>query len=326
VSYGAPNFTLDAAVDYVKSPSKRTEFTRLNPICNNPVIAIKNTGSTTLTSLNITYGRVGGTMANYQWNGTLDFLKSTEIVLPQPDWLSSGQNSFVVHISNPNGGTDQYAQNDTLYSDFNTPAMHQAHLVFDIRTNNLGSENRYTLTNSNGDTIIYRDFLANNTIYRDTVMLTNDCYTLYVEDDGNDGLQFWANPPQGNGTFYIRKADVPGIVKSFITDFGQNIYYQFTVGFAVNVEEPLVKSVENFNVYPNPAGDMFAAEFSLPQGTHATVSLLNPMGQTILSEEVEVSQPVEKVYFDTGGITEGIYFVSVQSQYQRQMKKLVIVR
>lgn len=326
VSYGPPNFTLDAAIDYIKSPGKRTEFSRFNPICDNPVIAIKNTGTTQLTSLDITYGRVGGTMANYHWTGTLDFLKSTEVVLPQPDWLSSGQNSFVARISSPNGGADQYAQNDTLYSDFDTPIMHQPDLVFELKTNHWGNENRYTLTNSNGDTIIYRDFLGNDIIYRDTVLLPNDCYTLSLKDDGGDGLYFWFYASQqGSGSFRIKKPTGP-IIKSFNTDFGDNIYYQFTVGFAVDVPEPQVNSIDNFNVYPNPAGDAFATEFSLPTGSHAVVSVMNPLGETVLREEVEVSEPVEKIYFDSGNFANGIYFVSVQSQNVKQVRKLVIAR
>src|SRR5258706_8168410 len=326
VSYGAPNFTLDAAVDYIKSPSKRTEFSRLNPICNNPVIAIKNTGSITLTSLDITYGRAGGTMANYHWTGTLNFLESTEITLPQPNWLSSGQNTFMARVNNPNGGTDQYAQNDTLYSDFDTPVMLQSNLVFELKTNNWGYQNRYILTNSNGDTIIYRDFLANNTYYRDTVLLPNDCYTVYMKDDGGEGLSFWYfSSQQGSGSFRIKKSTGP-VIKTFNPDFGDNIYYQFTVGYTVDVEEPKVNSIENFNVYPNPAGNMFAAEFSLPPGSHAVVSIMNPLGQTILEEKLTVTEPVEKVYFNADGLANGIYFVSVQAQQQRQIKKLVIAR
>jgi hypothetical protein len=328
VSYGAANFLLDAAIDYIKSPSKRTEFSRLNPICNSPVVAIKNTGSTTLTSLDITYGRAGGTMASYHWTGTLNFLQSTEITLPQPDWLSSAQNTFVARISNPNGGTDEYAQNDTLYSDFIPPVFYPAHLVFEVHTNNWAYQNRYTLTNSNGDTIIYRDFLSNNTTYRDTVMLPNDCYTLYVKDDGGDGLQFWYyQQQQGTGSFYIRKADVAVLLKNFQRDFGDNIYFQFTVGYGIDVAVDEQKiTIDNFSIYPNPAGNMFAVEYSLPQGSKATVRVMNPFGQIVMQEEAAVSEPVERIYFDGQKLSQGIYFVSVQCGHVKQTKKLVIAK
>src|SRR6185295_19219890 len=86
VKYRAPNFTLDAAVDDIKTPSDRQIYQRHNPICNNPLITIENTGTTTLTSLTITYGQVGGTQSVYNWVGSLPFLKKTHVQLGNMVW------------------------------------------------------------------------------------------------------------------------------------------------------------------------------------------------------------------------------------------------
>ena len=59
ISYGAPNFSLDAEVYDILSPIVDSLKRRHNPICNNPLIAIRNDGSTPLTSLTITYGVEG---------------------------------------------------------------------------------------------------------------------------------------------------------------------------------------------------------------------------------------------------------------------------
>ncbi|MFM9007883.1 MAG: peptide-N-glycosidase F-related protein, partial [Bacteroidota bacterium] len=83
ITYGPTNFSLDARLNYIKAPTNRVEYTRLNPICNQPVVSIQNTGSTPLTSVDITYGRRHGIMSTYQWPGTLDFMQSTEVTLPQ---------------------------------------------------------------------------------------------------------------------------------------------------------------------------------------------------------------------------------------------------
>jgi len=325
VSYGPANFTLDAAVDYVKTPSTRVEFQRLNPLCNEPVIAIKNTGSTTLTSLTINYGRSGGAMSTYNWTGNLNFLQSAEVVLPQPDWTTSGQNEFVVTVSAPNGQADQYAFNDTLRSVFNTPVQLTYNLVFEFKTNNFPTQNSYTLKDSQGNIIIYRPGQTANTIYRDTVFLPNDCYTVSLNDVGDDGLQFWANSSQGNGYFRIKNQATGSIVMNFNADFGDNIYQQFTVGYLLPVPE--VKSNFNsFSVYPSPASDVITAEFSMKLNSDVTIKLMNMLGEVVLSEQMRVSQSLEKIAIDVTKVESGIYYVVAESADSREVRKVVVTR
>ncbi|MEO5569672.1 MAG: peptide-N-glycosidase F-related protein [Bacteroidia bacterium] len=325
VSYDSPNFSLDAAVNYIKTPSKRTEFFRKNPICNEPVISIKNTGSDTLISLDITYGRVGGAMSTYQWTGSLAFLDTVEITLPQPNWLTSLTNEFIAVVSNPNGGTDQYAENDTMYSAFDIPAVYPAQLIFLLKTNNLPSQNAYTLKDSQGNIIISRSGLAANTLYHDTVNLVTDCYTVYLTDAGDDGLGFWANPNQGSGYFQIHNI-ANGMVKNFNSDFGDNIYQQFTVNYALPVNELTDAAIHELAIYPNPASDIFVAEFSLPLQAHAEIKVMNMLGQQVISQPLTVTQDVEKVSIDISTLSEGSYYVSLETGTSKVTKKLMIIR
>jgi len=325
VSYGAPNFSLDAAVDYIKTPSKRVEFERLNPLCNEPVIAIKNTGSTNLTSLVITYGRKGGTMSTYNWSGNLAFLQSVEVALPQPAWLSSSINEFVAYVSNPNGSADQYAYNDTLTSSFNTPAQLSNYLVFELKTNNLPAQNSYTLKDAQGGTIITRSSLSANTVYRDTVNLLNDCYIVSLNDVGDDGLTWWANSSQGSGYFRIRNATSGAVEMSFNSDFGDNIYQQFTVGYVLPVPE-INAPINSFQVFPNPASDILNTEFSMPLNSKLKIRLMNVLGSQILSETVTATQPVEKFELDVSNVESGIYYVIAESGTYREVRKVVITR
>lgn len=326
VSYGAPNFSLDAAVSYVKNPSDRVEFKRLNPICNEPVVAIKNTGSTPLTQLDITYGRLGGTMANFQWTGNLAFLQTAEVTLPQPNWLSSNTNEFIVIVSNPNGGTDQYGLNDTLISTFNYPVVYNSALVFELKTNNNGSHTTYTLKDSQGNTLINKMGLSANTIYLDTVNLPTDCYTLKLLDAGDDGLSWWANTAQGIGYFRIKNASTGIILRTFNPDFGDNIYQQFTVNYTLPAVEVQPGEIGSLNVYPNPASGLLNVEFSLPIYAGATLDIVNIVGQTLLTQNVIVSQPMEKVAVDVSTLESGIYYVVLRSGTEKSIKKVVITR
>lgn len=325
VSYGPPNFTTDAAIDYIKTPSKRVEFERLTPICNAPVISLKNTGSDTLKSVDITYGRVGGVMSVYQWTGSLAFLKSAEITLPAPDWLSSGTNEFVAVVSNPNSTADQYAGNDTMISAFNIPPSYPSALIFELRTNNYGAQSSYNIKDDQGTIVHSRSGLANNTFYRDTLFLNNTCYTLFLNDAGDDGLSWWANPGQGTGSFRIRNYSNT-IIKTFNPDFGDNIYQQFTVNYSLPVAEPVVSSIEMLNIYPNPATDMFTAEFELPVNTQARLKLVNLLGEVLITEHIAVSQQQEKVSIDLKGIENGIYFVVLEAGNSMKTQKIVVAR
>jgi hypothetical protein len=326
VSYGSANFSLDAAVDYIKTPSKRTEFTRFNPVCNSPVIKIKNTGSTTLTSLVITYGRVNGVMSTYNWAGSLNFLDTVMVTLPAPDWFTSNVDAFVAIVSNPNGGVDQYSNNDTMYSEFNIPAVYPAQLVFELKTNNFGNQTAYTLKNSQGTSLITRTGLGNNIIYRDTVSLNTECYTVYLTDQGDDGLQWWANTQQGSGYFRIINPATGTVLKTFNPDFGDNIYEQFTVDISLPVKEAEVNSIRNLHIYPNPAGDLFYAEFSLPPYAKAKLKLVNLLGEVIKTETYLAKQPLEKVSMDISDVESGIYFVVIESGSQSMTQKLVVAK
>ncbi len=326
VSYGDPNFTLDAAIDYIKTPSMRVEFQRLNPLCNAPVIAIKNTGSTVLTSLDITYGRVGGTMSVYHWTGSLNFLAAAEVTLPAPNWMTSTITSFVAYVSNPNAGTDQYGGNDTMMTDFNGPAVYPSGLVFDLLTNAYGSHTAYTLKDSQGNILISLSGLSGNTTYRDTVYLATDCYTVNLTDVGDDGLSYWANTAQGTGHFYIRNVVNNAIIKNFNPDFGRNIYQQFTVNFSLPVSEPMVNEIKTFQISPNPAGNTVRLTMELPINTKAKIKLLNMLGQELISNTLMVTNTVESMNLDLSQIENGFYIVMLEAGSTFKTQKLTIAK
>ncbi|MFN8154994.1 MAG: LamG-like jellyroll fold domain-containing protein [Bacteroidia bacterium] len=325
VSYGAPNFTNDAAVGYVKNPTDYVEFERTNPICNQPIVAIKNTGSNTLTSLDITYGRLGGTMSTYTWTGSLAFLQSAEVTLPQPAWLSSNSNQFIAIVSNPNGQADQYGLNDTMLTTFNYPAVYPQHIVFELKTNALGGYTSYTLKDSQGNTIINRSGLASNTTYRDTVNLQADCYVVHLNDADDDGLSWWANTSQGTGYFRIKNAVSGAIIKQFNSDFGDNIHQEFTINYTLPVNE-IAENISNLVVAPNPAASEISVYFSMSLGSNATLEIVNVLGQVMQQQQVYAAENINRVPVDISTLSEGVYYVVLRAGNNKQMQKLVVTR
>ncbi|MEI6816311.1 MAG: peptide-N-glycosidase F-related protein [Bacteroidota bacterium] len=337
ISYGAPNFTLDAAVWDIKSPSSKDVDKRINPICSFPKITIKNTGSTTLTSLTITYGIEGGPQSVYHWTGSLAFLDTVDVELPTFAW-SSG-NKFKATVSNPNGGVDQYPYNDYMESTYSMPPQYPNSIVFDLMTdahyNQYGNnEGSYTITNDAGTVVWQRTAasLAPSTVYKDTVNFLNGCYTFHFTDDlgatdptdpnykEGDGMTNWPDQTNTVGHLFFRRASSGTIFRSFGMDFGHDMYQQFTVGYYLDL--PTIASENVMTVYPNPSKGIFNLDMSFNDAQDVTVVVYDMMGARILDETLKnVSVLSNKI--DLSSHPDGIYFITAQSKDKRLSKKII---
>lgn len=254
VSYGPPNFTLDASILEVQRPSTRTEFDRYNPICSNPIIVLQNRGSETLESVNIIYQVEGGGIDSILWEGDLDFLETEEVVLPisDPYFFKTDESDadFYVGLKSPNNGQDQYCQNDTYRSRFKTSdVIDEEVIIINIKTNSLPNTNGYSVTNQDGEIILESETLSANTIYNDELDIVEDgCYSVYLYDNGDDGLSFWNNPSQGNGYFRLARENGNNI-KTFNADFGGFLAYNFAI----------YQDAPN-NPDPEPLAEIFAVD------------------------------------------------------------------
>lgn len=324
VSYSAPNFTLDAALEDILSPSKDQMWARMNPVCTAPVIKIRNTGSTTLTSLTITYGMNGATPSVYTWTGSLPFMESAMVTLGTFNW-AMGASDFTVTISSPNGGVDQYAFNNQKVNKYTYPAVMPSPFVIEFRTNNYPWEDMYTLKDDAGTIIVSRNgaTLSANTIYKDTVTLANGCYTLEMRDTGEDGLAFWANPSQGSGYLRLRKVTPSSIIKTYPTDFGGQIYQQFTVGLTSSMDDYFLVDNTTLSVYPNPSDGHVFIDINMTTKQDGVVDIVDVLGKNVYHYEFK-SLTAESVEADLSHLRSGVYFVVLKSGKELITKKLII--
>ena len=321
VTYGVPNFTLDVALENIISPSSDKMFLRENPICAHPKIVIRNTGSTTLTSLKITYGIEGATPSVFNWHGNLKFLESETVTLSSFQWAEGAQ-YFNVTLSEPNGGVDQYEKNNTLKSAYTYPPLMPSRFVIEVKTNNYPSENQYSLTDGAGTIILSRDNLSANTFYRDTLTLADGCYEFLMTDSGEDGLSFWANTAQGSGVVRFRKADSPAFIKNFNADFGGQIRQQFTVGISSSVEDYTFSKETLLNVYPNPTTGNLFIDFDFPERSDGEVILVNSLGRE-LSRKTFDNVVAESLEMDLSAYPTGVYMVILKCNKEVKVKKFV---
>jgi hypothetical protein len=336
ISYTAPNFTLDAGVWDIKAPSKADVHKRMNPICTRPIVTIRNGGTTPLTSLTLTYGIENGPQSVYNWTGNLDFLKTADVTLPPFAW-SSG-NNFMVTLSNPNGGADQYANNNTMKSTYNIPPQYDSVLVFDLLTDlhydqfgfNQGS---YTIKDENGNIVHQRNNLSPSTLYKDTVHFAPGCYEFRFKDDVagitdfyntdynfGDGMTTWPDQTNVAGHMWIKRATTGAIVKSFGMDFGREMYQQFTIGFYVSVPEPQYENI--IGLYPNPSTGMFYLDMTFPVAQDVTILITDVMGKKIYEASLKNVQTANE-QIDLSRQPNGIYFAVVQSKDKRIVRKLI---
>lgn len=320
ISYSNPNFDLDAEVYDIISPNSWEYYGRYNPICDNPVIEIRNSGATTLTTVEIEYGVVGGTPQTFTWFGNLDFMDVERVVLPMHQlWLWSGSSTFYSRIVSTNGATDEYADNDRKESSFEAPPTHDADIELNLKTNSAGSETSWDLRDGQNNIIYSSTTMTGNTVYDTPMTLPIGCYTLNVYDSGDDGLDFWAN---NDGVGYCRIKNSTGqVIKTFEPDFGDNIHYQFSVGESVYLEE--IENSFAVNVFPNPSTGEFNIQLKNLEAAEATLEVFDAFGSLVFKKQMSNSEWIDsEVEVDLSNQANGIYTLKLSTPNGNAVRRL----
>ncbi len=325
ITYGKPNFKLDAALEEVLSPRSDKFYNRYNPLCGRPLIAIKNNGTDNLMSAIIEYGPAGGTVQSYTWTGNLVFQDTVRILLPAIDWTDwiGGDNRFLFRVTHPNGGTDEYMANDAMSAPFVIPPTYENQLVLKLKTNHMASSISWILSDQDGNMMYQNGPLENNTLYADTFNLSKGCYRLTIRNADGEGLNYWANmPPYGNGTSgSAQLKNMAGqIVKSFQGDFGREIGQSFTVGMSIDVPE--LNPGGYVNIYPNPTSGLF--EIALIRDNPQTVTVLthNSLGSEVYRETFRLNDKA-RIPMNISSFPAGIYLITVISESGSLVRKIV---
>ncbi|MFM2224397.1 MAG: hypothetical protein RJA07_599 [Bacteroidota bacterium] len=324
VSYGAPNFSLDAAIVDIKAPTQKVEYSRTNTICTDPTIIIKNTGSTALTSVVVEYWVNNNvTKDSYTWHGNLKFLETAEVVLPTSGNLWSGitgltNNTFNVSIKNPNGGNDAYSFNNKAISKFDVPPVMPSEITIFFKTNSAASENSYKLLDAAGTVVFSRNNMTNNTNYNDDVVLTSGCYSFVIDDTGEDGFDFWANSA---GTGQCRFKDIDGnTIKVFNGDFGKSLIYNFTIDYPLTYQQINKLKDETVSIFPNPAQNNFVIEWN--NNFIKSIEIYNSIGMKVPMPLVYNSKSANA---NCSGFAKGIYIVEIKNEKGNVKYQKVVV-
>lgn len=324
VGYGTPNYTLDAALVRVKRPTDQTEFARINPACTQPIVIIRNEGSDSLTSLDITYNVRGGSPQTFNWTGSLGFLESEEVALPisNPTFWSNGTaDVFEVAISQPNGGTDLNSFNDTYASEFEPWATYMGGLDIWWKTNNQGNQTTWKVFDEQDNIVASNNpFLGANLTLTEQLNLPAGCYRLRFDDSGDNGLYYWAQPSAGSG--FARLQQYGNTEVNFEPEFGGFFEHNFWTDGLVNGEE--ITQMERLTVYPNPFRDQFHVRMEGFTDAEITLSVVDLMGRQIWSSRtllLDANGTLDEV-IDLSNFARGQYLLKVSDGKQVRIRNL----
>jgi hypothetical protein len=234
--YGPAKRTLDLAIDDVIRPSTWEFYQRLNPICGNPRIVIRNLGSTTVTSATIECYTVGSAPKTYEWTGSLKFMETDTVDLPIPEWnaeitTNNGRRwvTFTTRITKVNSTNDTYEGNNSINRVVPLPDVYYSDLQIVLRTNNFAAQQyEWTLKKADGTVIQSESGLADNTTYEYDFTLEDGCYDFELVNKEGYGLDFWFLRDQlGTGSLQFKSGGK--VIKNFTADFGNRAWIQFSV-------------------------------------------------------------------------------------------------
>lgn len=320
----------DAAIEDIIAPSSHLDYLRQNPTCGAPIISVRNMGKDTIKKLEFLYGKQGGVLQTIWVPCNIAPFTNGKVTLEAIyNWRGAG-NTFFVMINKVNDKVDEYMDDNTMYSTIQNSQVFPNKIIIVLKTNSAPTENSYTLKDAKGNVIRTKNNFAANTIYRDTVQLDNNiCYTFELRDDGTppgnnplnkDGLDWWANPNDGNGYIQIRNGNNNSMLKNFNADFGTFQSINFTTTFSMDIPNTEFSGLQ-LDVLPNPglSGEMkifVEAQNTLPY----SIYVYDYTGKTIQSfENINDSDGTT-----LSNLAPGIYTVTLLQGNSLVSRKIVV--
>lgn len=211
-SCSEPAFDLDAAAVGVLAPA--------DLLCNvssiSPEVSIVNYGAANLTNATVSVALETGESVSQNWTGNLAFVEQATVTLPAMP-VGPGVHTLSVTVSNPNGGSDQNAANNTYTYAFNV--VYGPDVSVSIGTDEYPEETSFSI--SQAGNIFYEGDGLNtlNGIETFDFCLPPGCYTLRIYDSYGDGIS--------NGTYSVSAAG------EVVTSGNTNFSTQMSVSFCI---------------------------------------------------------------------------------------------
>lgn len=261
-----------------------------------PKVNIQNAGSEPITSLEISY-TFNGNAETYTWSGTLESLESETINLPEITFTVSATNTLEITIPN-----DDDSSNNQGSISFQQAPSGTGTVDMVLVTDNYGSECRWKLRNSAGDVLYSGGPYGNQQTITERFNLDEDCYSFQILDT------------YGDGGASVTLTDTEGTVL-YETDgnYGSGETFDFSSNGVLGVAQA---SLENINIYPNPAQNVL----NITNAENADIQVFDILGKIVLSiNDVSMNQQI-----DVAKLQTGTYFMKISKDNALTTKRFLI--
>jgi len=289
-----------------------------------PIVTVKNFGSTTLTSLTINYSVVGGANQTYNWTGSLVQSATASVTLPSFTIPSNGAQTLSITSSNPNGQTDENNANDNLNVSFIAIANAQQ-MLLTLDMDCYGSEISWNVKEQGTNTVLfsggnYSNESPNGEQIIEEFCLANGCYTFTIEDSFGDGLNGASCSGVTAGDYKIEDYYQNSYATMQVADgdFGGSATHDFCVS-NVGIDEKTLASI--IGVYPNPTKDVINIRYNTSESENLTITLLDTKGAVILNNISANTATVTQI--DIANLSKGVYFLSIKGKSGNVMRKVI---
>ncbi|MBT2622293.1 M43 family zinc metalloprotease [Chryseobacterium sp. ISL-6] len=275
-------------------------------------LVIYNRGTSNLTSAVVSYSFNGGTAQNYNWTGNLAQDKSSVILIPVDNTITSSPVS--VSIVSANGSADQRSTNNVSTGNYVKPVAPEyfatTTVTFKLLRDRYGRETRWNLKNSAGQVIksgAYSNTPAGQpspSLITQTWTLPLDCYVFTISDDFGDGLS--------DGGYVNLSTSTGQVIYHATDDFGFYGTKAFTTQNNLGTHETTKNN--KFGIYPNPVNDILnivnisgKTQFEI----HNSVGQIVKKGD-INNSQIRVSDLIKGTYtitINNDKISESIKFI-----------------
>lgn len=271
-----------------------------------PKVTFRNNGSA-LTSLTFEYKVNNGENQTYVWTGSMDFLETATIELPEIQFPLSEENTLTITSTNPNGEADQASTNNEQSTTFLAAPLTGTTITMILRTDNNPEETTWDIKNSAGDVIHsggpYTEGSAFVVFNEDFEVETGDCFTFTIYDAAGNGMK------NGNGTgAYQLKDKASGNVFVEGGEFAFEEKTQFKVT-SVGIES-ITQASNSLNIYPNPVTRECTITCNLLKNENVTVTVFDNMGRMVYSKDHgQMAKGVQNINFNADNLNSGVYFM-----------------
>jgi hypothetical protein len=287
--------------------------------CNDniePSVMVRNLGNIPLTSVDIKYSINEGEEMTYQWTGTLDYLESEEISLPEIIFSPQEENDLLIYTENPNNNTDQYPDNDNAEQIIGEAEITPESVSLIMLTDANPEETTWELTNSEGE-VLYSGgpySTAGQQVLETFDLPGPDCYAFTVFDSGGDGLT-------GSGMYIVYYGSSNVFIEG--SPFFNEQSNEFYADNAVGINETI--SSEDIKIYPNPTSGRSYVNLELKSESDVSVEVFSITGERVHKIEKGVlNAGIHKIEIDMAGMAPGIYMFRTLAGNQVHTEKVTV--